>query len=182
MGLNCHDTAEVYLKDVFVPEDYIIGQENFGFYQLMRFFNESRVFVGAVQLGMAVGAYERAMEYAKQRRAFGKLLIEHQAIQFKLADMWKDIEAARLLVYKAAWLIDQGKPNPALSSAAKLFASETAIKVTYEALQIFGGYGYTKEYDIERFYRDARVGTIYEGTSEIQRLIIARVLSGRLKF
>ena len=181
MGLNCHDTAEVYLKDVFVPEDYIIGQENFGFYQLMRFFNESRVFVGAVQLGMAVGAYERAMEYAKQRKAFGKLLIEHQAIQFKLADMWKDIEAARLLVYKAAWLIDQGKPNPALSSAAKLFASETAIKVTYEALQVFGGYGYTKEYDIERFYRDARVGTIYEGTSEAQRIVIARSLMGKVK-
>ena len=181
MGLNCHDTAEIYLKDLFVPENHLIGQENFGFYQLMRFFNESRVFVGAVQLGMAVGAYERALEYAKQRTAFGKPLIEHQAIQFKLADMWKDIEAARLLVYKAAWLIDQGKPNPALSSAAKLFASEAAVRVTYEALQIFGGYGYSKEYDIERYYRDARVGTIYEGTSEIQRLIIARMLAGKLR-
>ncbi len=148
----------------------------------MRFFNESRVGVASIQLGMAIGAYERALEYAKQRTAFGKPLIEHQAIQFKLADMWKDIEAARLLTYKAAWLIDSGKPNPALSSAAKLFASETAIKATYEAVQIFGGYGYSKEYDIERYYRDARVGTIYEGTSEIQRLIIARVIAGKIRF
>ncbi len=180
MGLNCHDTAEIYLKDVFVPETHIIGQENFGFYQLMRFFNESRVFVGAVQLGMAVGAYERALEYAKQRKAFGKPLIEHQAIQFKLADMWKDIEAAKLLIYKAAWLIDRGKANPALSSAAKLFASETAIKATYEALQIFGGYGYSKEYDIERYYRDAKLMEIYEGTKEVQKQIIARRLIGKI--
>ncbi len=181
MGMNCHDTCEITLKNVRVPADNLLGEENRGFYQLMEFFNESRVKIAALHLGMAVGAYERAMEYAKQRRAFGKLLIEHQAIQFKLADMWKDIEAARLLVYKAAWLIDQGKPNPALSSAAKLFASEAAIKVTYEALQIFGGYGYTKEYDIERYYRDARVGTIYEGTSEAQRIVIARSLMGRVR-
>jgi len=182
MGLNCHDTAEVYLKNVFVPKENLVGTENAGFYQLMRFFNESRVGVAAIQLGMAIGAYERALEYAKQRKAFGKPLIEHQAIQFKLADMWKDIEAARLLTYKAAWLIDKGKPNPALSSAAKLFASEVAVKVTYEAVQIFGGYGYSKEYDVERYYRDARVGTIYEGTSEIQRLIIGRVLAGKIRF
>jgi len=182
MGLNCHDTAEVYLKNVFVPKDNLVGAENAGFYQLMRFFNESRVGVAAIQLGMAIGAYERALEYAKQRKAFGKPLIEHQAIQFMLADMWKDIEAAKLLTYKAAWLIDKGKPNPALSSAAKLFASEVAVKVTYEAVQIFGGYGYSKEYDVERYYRDARVGTIYEGTSEIQRLIIGRVLAGKIRF
>ncbi len=134
-----------------------------------------------MQLGIAIGAYERALEYAKQRTAFGKPLIEHQAIAFKLADMWKDIEAAKLLTYKAAWLIDQGKPNPALSSAAKLFATEVAVKVTYEAVQIFGGYGYSKEYDVERYYRDARVGTIYEGTSEAQRIIIARSLMGKIK-
>lgn len=182
MGLHCHDTAEVFLKNVFVPEKNLVGKENQGFYQLMRFFNESRVLVGAIQLGMAVGAYERALEYAKQRVAFGKPLIEHQAIQFKLADMWKDIEAARLLVYKAAWLIDKGKPEPGLSSAAKLYASEVAIKATYEAVQIHGGYGYSKEYDVERYYRDARVGTIYEGTSEIQRQIIARRIAGELHF
>ena len=182
MGLNCHDTAELTLKNVRVPKENLLGEINRGFYQLMDFFNESRVKIAALHLGMAVGAYERALEYAKQRKAFGKPIIDHQAIQFKLADMWKDIEAARLLVYKAAWLIDKGKPNPALSSAAKLFASEVAVKVTYEALQIFGGYGYSKEYDIERYYRDARVGTIYEGTSEIQRLIIGRALAGKLRF
>lgn len=180
MGLSCHDTCELFLKDVFVPEKSLVGEENRGFYQLMRFFNESRVGVAATQLGIAIGAYEMALEYAKQRKAFGKPLVELQAIQFKLADMWKEIEAARLLVYEAAWLVDRGKPNPALSSAAKLFASETAIKATYEALQIFGSYGFSKEYDIERFYRDARAGTIYEGTSEIQRLIIARAITGEI--
>jgi len=182
MGLNCHDTCELFLKDLFIPEKNLVGEENKGFYQLMRFFNESRVGVAAIQLGIAIGAYEMALDYAKQRKAFGKPLIEHQAIQFKLADMWTEIEAAKLLVYKAAWLVDKGKPDPALSSAAKLFASEAAIKVTYEAVQIFGGYGFSKEYDIERYYRDARAGTIYEGTSEIQRLIIARTLAGKIHF
>ncbi len=180
MGLSCHDTAEISLKDLFIPEDNLVGKENHGFYQLMRFFNESRIMVGAIHLGMAIGAYERSLQYAKERKSFGKPLIEHQAIAFKLADMYKDIEAARLLVLKAAWLVDKGKADPALSSAAKLFATETAIKVTYEAVQIFGGYGFSREYDVERYYRDARVGTIYEGTSEIQRLIISRAISGKL--
>ncbi len=180
MGLNCHDTCEVSLSNVRVPEENLVGKENNGFYQVMAFFNESRIKIGALHLGMAIGAYERALEYAKERKAFGKPLIEHQAIAFKLADMYKDIEAAKLLVFKAAWLVDNGKPDPALSSAAKLFATETAIRVTYEAVQIFGGYGFSKEYDVERYYRDARVGTIYEGTSEIQRLVISRAISGRL--
>jgi alkylation response protein AidB-like acyl-CoA dehydrogenase len=180
MGLNCHDTAEVFLRDVFVPSENLVGMENMGFYQLMRFFNESRIGVAASQLGMAEGAYERALEYAKQRKSFGKPLIEHQAVAFKLADMFTEIEAARLLVYRAAWLVDNGLPNPALSSAAKLFASEVAVRVTYEAVQIFGGYGYSKEYDVERYYRDARVGTIYEGTSEAQRIVISRFLAGKL--
>jgi len=180
MGLSCHDTAEISLKDLFIPEENLVGKENYGFYQLMRFFNESRIMVGAIHLGIAIGAYERALQYAKERKSFGKPLIEHQAIAFKLADMYKDIEAAKLLVLKAAWLVDKGKADPALSSAAKLFATETAIKVTYEAVQIFGGYGFSREYDVERYYRDARVGTIYEGTSEIQRLIISRAISGKL--
>ena len=180
MGLNCHDTAEVFLRDVFVPSENLVGMENMGFYQLMRFFNESRIGVAASQLGMAEGAYERALEYARQRKSFGKPLIEHQAVAFKLADMFTEIEAARLLVYRAAWLLDSGSPNPALSSAAKLFASEVAVRVTYEAVQIFGGYGYSKEYDVERYYRDARVGTIYEGTSEAQRIVISRFLAGKL--
>ncbi len=182
MGLNCHDTAELFFKNLFVPENNLVGTENAGFYQLMRFFNESRIGVAAAQLGMAEGAYERALNYAKQRKAFGRALIDHQAIQFKLADMFTSIEAARLLVYKAAWLVDKGEANPALSSAAKLYASETAVKVTYEAVQIFGGYGYSKESEVERFFRDARAGTIYEGTSEIQRMIIARFLAGKIKF
>jgi alkylation response protein AidB-like acyl-CoA dehydrogenase len=180
MGMNCHDTSEIVLKNVRVPKENLVGKENFGFYQLMRFFNESRIKIAALHLGMAVGAYERALSYAKERKAFGKALIDHQAIQFKLADMYTAIEAARLLVLKAAYLVDKGKPDPALSSAAKLLASETAIRCTYEAVQIFGGYGYSKEYDVERYYRDARVGTIYEGTSEIQRLIIGRRLAGKL--
>ncbi|AKG90681.1 Acyl-CoA dehydrogenase [Geoglobus ahangari] len=180
MGLNCHDTCEVSLSNVRVPEENLVGKENNGFYQVMAFFNESRIKIGALHLGMAIGAYERALEYAKERKAFGKPLIEHQAIAFKLADMYKDIEAAKLLIFKAAWLVDKGNPDPALSSAAKLFATETAIRVTYEAVQIFGGYGFSKEYDVERYYRDARVGTIYEGTSEIQRLVISRAISGRL--
>ncbi|ADC65165.1 acyl-CoA dehydrogenase domain protein [Ferroglobus placidus DSM 10642] len=181
MGMHCHDTCEVALKNVRVPADHLIGEENRGFYQLMAFFNESRVKIAALHTGIAIGAYERALEYAKERKAFGKPLIEHQAIQFKLAEMFKDIEAAKLLVFKAAWLIDQGKPDPALSSAAKLFASEMAVKVTYEAVQIFGGYGYSKEYDVERYYRDARVGTIYEGTSEAQKMVIARRIIGKIK-
>ncbi|WP_456478101.1 acyl-CoA dehydrogenase family protein, partial [Geoglobus ahangari] len=127
MGLNCHDTCEVSLSNVRVPEENLVGKENNGFYQVMAFFNESRIKIGALHLGMAIGAYERALEYAKERKAFGKPLIEHQAIAFKLADMYKDIEAAKLLIFKAAWLVDKGNPDPALSSAAKLFATEAAI-------------------------------------------------------
>ncbi|AGK61583.1 Acyl-CoA dehydrogenase [Archaeoglobus sulfaticallidus PM70-1] len=181
MGMNCHDTSEVVLNNVRIPKENLIGVENRGFYQLMRFFNESRIKIGALHLGIAIGAYERALQYAKERKAFGKPLIEHQAIQFKLADMFTAIESAKLLIFKAAYLVDKGEPNPALSSAAKLYASETAIKVTYEAVQVFGGYGFSKEYDVERYYRDARVGTIYEGTSEAQRIVIGRTLAGRIK-
>ncbi|MEM4747045.1 MAG: acyl-CoA dehydrogenase family protein [Archaeoglobaceae archaeon] len=181
MGMNCHDTAEVVLKNVRVPEENLIGELNRGFYQLMDFFNESRVKIASLHLGIAIGAYERALEYAKQRKAFGKPIIEHQAIAFKLAEMFTEIEAAKLLVYKAAWLIDRGNPNPAISSAAKLFASEVAVRVCYEAVQIFGGYGYSKEYDVERYYRDARVGTIYEGTSEAQKIVISRYLTGKMR-
>ncbi len=181
MGMNCHDTSEVSLNNVRVPEENLVGKENNGFYQVMAFFNESRIKIGALHLGIAIGAYERSLQYAKERKSFGKPLIEHQAIAFKLADMYKDIEAARLLVLKAAWLVDKGNPDPALSSAAKLFATETAIKVTYEAVQIFGGYGFSKEYDVERYYRDARVGTIYEGTSEAQRIVISRRIAGKIR-
>ena len=181
MGMNCHDTAEIVFKNVRIPEENLVGELNRGFYQLMDFFNESRVKIAALHLGIAEGAYERALEYARQRKSFGKPLIEHQAVSFKLADMFTEIEAARLLVYRAAWLLSKGRSNPALSSAAKLFASEVAVRVTYEAVQIFGGYGYSKEYDVERYYRDARVGTIYEGTSEVQRIVISRLLTGKVR-
>ncbi len=181
MGMRCHDTCEIMLNGVRIPEDHLVGRENNGFYQLMAFFNESRIKIGAIHLGIALGAYERALSYAKERKSFGKPLIEHQAIAFKLAEMYTAIEASRLLVLKAAWLVDKGKADPALSSAAKLYASETAVKVTYEAVQIFGGYGYSKEYDVERFYRDARVGTIYEGTSEAQKIVISRKLAGKIR-
>ena len=181
MGMNCHDTSEVSLNNVRVPEENLIGKENNGFYQVMAFFNESRIKIGALHAGIAIGAYERALQYARERKSFGKPLIEHQAIAFKLADMYKEIEAAKLLVFKAAWLVDKGNPDPALSSAAKLFATETAVKVTYEAVQIFGGYGFSKEYDVERYYRDARVGTIYEGTSEAQKIVISRRIAGKIR-
>ena len=180
MGMNCHDTCEISLKDVRIPAGNIVGEENRGFYQLMNFFNKSRVKIAALHLGIAIGAYERALEYARERTTFGKSLVEHQAILFKLADMYKDIEAGKLLVLKSAWLIDKGKIDPAISSSAKLFATELAVKVTYEALQIFGGYGYTKECDVERYYRDARVGTIYEGTSEVQRIVIGKRIIGKI--
>jgi len=180
MGMNCHDTCEITLKDVRIPAENIVGEENRGFYQLMDFFNKSRVKIAALHLGIAIGAYERALEYAKERTTFGKSLVEHQAILFKLADMYKDIEAGKLLVLKSAWLIDKGKIDPAISSSAKLFATELAVKVAYEALQIFGGYGYTKECDVERYYRDARVGTIYEGTSEAQRIVIGKRIIGKI--
>lgn len=180
MGMHCYDHAEVNLSNVRVPDSHVIGELNRGFYQLMRFFNESRVTVAAVALGIAQGAFERALDYAKKRKAFGKPLVDQQVIRFKLADMAKEIEAARLLVYKAAWKISKGEPDPYLSSMAKLFASEAAVHVTYEAVQIHGGYGYCKDYDVERYYRDARAQTIYEGTSEIQRLVIAKRLLGKL--
>ncbi|MEM1537669.1 MAG: acyl-CoA dehydrogenase family protein [Candidatus Nezhaarchaeales archaeon] len=180
MGMHCYDHAEVNLSGVRVPNSHIVGELNRGFYQLMRFFNESRITVGAVALGIAQGAFERALDYARKRKTFGKPLVEHQAIQFKLADMAKEIEAARLLLYKAAWSVSRGKPDPYLSSMAKLAASEAAVHVAYEAVQIHGGYGYCKEYDVERYYRDARAQTIYEGTSEIQRMIIARRILGKL--
>jgi alkylation response protein AidB-like acyl-CoA dehydrogenase len=176
MGLNCHDTCDLYFNNLKVPVENLVGQENRGFYQLMQFFNKSRVQIAALHLGIGIGAYEMALNYARQRKAFGKPLIEHQAIAFKLAEMFTELEAAKNLVFKAAWLIDRGNPNPAICSAAKLFATEVAYRVCHEALQIFGGYGYSKEYDVERYFRDARVGIIYEGTSEAQKIVISRRL------
>lgn len=182
MGMHCSPTASISLRDVEVPAENLLGAENMGFYQIAMFFNVSRVFTAAAALGLAQRCYELALEYAKQREAFGKPIAAFQEIQFKLANMWTEIQAARLLVWHAAKLIDMNQPDAAFSSAAKVYATEVANKVAYEAVQIHGGYGYSKEYDVERYYRDARMFTIVEGTSEIQRLILGRFLTGRLRF
>lgn len=180
LGIRASDLAEITLADVRVPEENLIGEEDQAFYQLMSFFACGRVGVAAQAVGIAQGAFDEALRYSKERVQFGHSICEFQAIQFKLADMAIEIEAARLLTYKAASLIDRGG-NPALeASMAKLFASKTAMWVTNEALQIHGGYGFIKDYPVERFFRDAKITELYEGTSEIQHLIIARALLGRI--
>ncbi|OGF53696.1 MAG: acyl-CoA dehydrogenase [Candidatus Fraserbacteria bacterium RBG_16_55_9] len=180
MGIRASDLAEITLKDVQVPEENIIGQLSMGFYHLMQFFSRGRTAVAAQAVGIAQGAFDEAFKYAQERQAFGRHIVDFQAIQFKLADMATDIEAARLLTYRAAWQISRGG-NPAReASMAKLFASRVAREVANEALQIHGGYGFIKEYAVERFYRDAKITELYEGTSEIQRIIIARSLLGKI--
>ena len=180
MGIRASDLAEITLKDVKVPAENVVGQEGMAFYHLMQFFARGRVAVAAQAVGIAQGAFDEAFKYAQERQQFGRPIADFQAIQFKLADMATAIEAARLLTYKAAWLISQGG-NPAKeASMAKLYASKVAREVANEALQIHGGYGFIKEYPVERFYRDAKITELYEGTSEIQRLIIARALLGKI--
>jgi alkylation response protein AidB-like acyl-CoA dehydrogenase len=160
--------------DVKVPVANRIGEEGFGFTFAMETLNGGRIGIAAQALGIASGAYELALAYSKERKAFGKPISQHQAIQFKLADMATQIEAARMLVLKAAWLKDQGKDYSLASAMAKLYASEVAMQVTVEAVQVHGGYGYVKEYHVERLMRDAKITQIYEGTSEIQKIVISR--------
>jgi alkylation response protein AidB-like acyl-CoA dehydrogenase len=160
--------------DVKVPKENRIGDEGFGFKFAMSTLEGGRIGIAAQALGIASGAYELAAKYAKERKAFGKTIADLQAIQFKLADMGTEIEAARLLCLKAAWLKDHGKPYTQAGSMAKLFASEVAMRTTIEAVQIHGGYGFVKEYHVERLMRDAKITQIYEGTSEIQRIVISR--------
>lgn len=174
MGIRASDTTSLIFTDVKVPKENRIGEEGFGFKFAMQTLNGGRIGIAAQALGIAAGAYELALEYAKTRKAFGKPIIEHQAIAFKLAEMATRVEAARRLVYKAAWLKDQGKDYALASSMAKVYASETAMWVTTEAVQIHGGYGYVKEYHVERLMRDAKITQIYEGTSEVQRIVISR--------
>jgi hypothetical protein len=162
------------LDQVRVPVANRLGEEGAGFKIAMMQLDGGRVGVGAQALGIAQAALEKAVRYAREREAFGKPIAELQAIQWMLADMAVRVEAARLLVYRAAWLRQQDKPFTRAASMAKLFASEAATYVTHRAIQVHGGYGYTEDYQVERFYRDARVTEIYEGTSEIQRLVIAR--------
>jgi alkylation response protein AidB-like acyl-CoA dehydrogenase len=174
MGIRSSDTHSLMFSDVRVPKENRIGEDGFGFKFAMTTLNGGRIGIAAQALGIAAGAYELAVKYSKERKAFGKSISEHQAIQFKLAEMATKIEAARLLVYKAARLKDEHKDYVEAAAMAKLFASEVAMWATTEAVQIHGGYGYVKEYHVERLMRDAKITQIYEGTSEIQKLVIAR--------
>ena len=174
LGIRGSDTHSLMFTDVKVPIQNRIGAEGFGFTFAMETLNGGRIGIAAQALGIASGAYELALAYSKERKTFGKPISQHQAIQFKLADMATQIEAARLLVYKAAWLKDEGKDYAQASAMAKLYASEVAMSVTIEAVQVHGGYGYVKEDHVERLMRDAKITQIYEGTSEIQRIVISR--------
>ncbi len=177
LGLRASDTSEVIFSDCRIPGEHLLGKEGQGFKNSLEILDGGRISIAALGLGMAQGAYEAALKYAKQRKQFGKAIAEFQAIQFKLADMATQIEAARLLTYQAAWLADQGDRRLTReSSMAKLYAGEVAVRVANEAVQIFGGYGFIKDYPAEKFYRDVKLCTIGEGTSEIQRMVIARQL------
>lgn len=174
LGIRSSDTHSLMFSDVIVPKENRIGEDGFGFKFAMKTLDGGRIGIAAQALGIAAGAYDLALAYSQERKTFGKPISNHQAIQFKLADMEVEIEAARLLTYKAAWTKDQGLPYGKEAAMAKLHTSEVAMKHTVEAVQIHGGYGYVKEYHVERLMRDAKITQIYEGTSEIQRLVIAR--------
>ncbi len=176
MGIRGSDTHSLMFTDVKVPKANRIGEEGFGFSFAMTTLNGGRIGIASQALGIASGAYELALKYSKERKAFGKELSQHQAIQFKLADMATKIDAARLLVWQAAYLKDQQKDFVKAAAQAKLFASQIAQEVTTEAVQVHGGYGYVKEYHVERLMRDAKITQIYEGTTEIQKLVISREL------
>jgi alkylation response protein AidB-like acyl-CoA dehydrogenase len=174
LGIRGSDTHSLMFSDVKVPKENRIGEDGFGFKFAMKTLEGGRIGIASQALGIASGAYELALEYSKQRKAFGKTISDLQAIQFKLADMATQIEAARLLCIKAAWLKDHDQPYAQASSMAKLYTSDVAMRTTVEAVQIHGGYGFVKEYHVERLMRDAKITQIYEGTSEIQRIVISR--------
>jgi len=174
MGMRSSDTHSVMFNDVKVPKENRIGEDGFGFKFAMKTLEGGRIGIAAQALGIASGAFERSVQYAKERKAFGTEIANHQAIAFKLADMAVKIENARNLCLKAAWLKDQGKPYGTASAMAKLYAADIAMEVTTEAVQIHGGYGYVKEYHVERLMREAKLTQIYEGTSEIQKIVISR--------
>ena len=177
LGIRASDTAELVFDDVRVPEENLIGQRGMGFLQLMEFFDETRTAVAAQGVGIARGAAERALEYAEEREQFGRSISDFQAIKHKLAEMHTDTEAARWLTYRSAWAVDnESESLTALASMAKEFASRVAVDVTNEAVQVHGGAGFVNDHDVERFYRDAKITQIYEGTTEIQKNIIAREL------
>ena len=174
LGMRASDTSELILEEVEVPGENLLGAEGVGFKQAMKTLDGGRISIAALALGMAQGAFDASVQYAAMRKTFGKPINEHQAIQFKLADMQTQIQAARLLVYQAACLKDQGQPHGKAAAMAKLFASEMACRAADEAVQIHGGYGFIKDYPVEKFYRDVKLCTIGEGTSEVLRMVIAR--------
>lgn len=181
LGIRSSDTTSIMYSDVKVPKDNRIGEDGFGFKFAMKTLSGGRIGIASQALGIAAGAYELAVAYSKERSAFGKPISQHQAISFKLADMATEIEAARLLVYRAAIMKDRGLDYTQAAAMAKLYASEVAMRHTVEAVQIHGGYGFVKEYHVERLMRDAKITQIYEGTSEVQRIVISRnVLNGEL--
>jgi alkylation response protein AidB-like acyl-CoA dehydrogenase len=179
LGMRASDTASVIFSDVVVPRENMVGKRGEGFIDAMRVLDGGRISIAALSVGCAQGAYEAAIRYSKEREQFGKPISSFQAVQFKLANMATEIEAARLLTYQAAALKDAGRTTTLQSSMAKLFASEVSVRVSEEAIQIHGGYGYIKDYPVEKFWRDSKLLTIGEGTSEIQRLVIARQILGR---
>lgn len=174
LGIRASDTHSIMFQDVKVPKENRIGEDGFGFKFAMKTLGGGRIGIAAQALGIASGAYELSLKYSKERKAFGTEIANHQAIQFKLADMATEIDAARLLCLKAAWLKDQDEDYNTASAMAKVFASEVAMRHTVEAVQIHGGYGYVKEFHVERLMRDAKITQIYEGTSEVQRIVISR--------
>ena len=176
MGWRASDTRQLFFENMRVPKENLLGQPTEGFKTFLKTLTGGRISVAALSCGTAEGAYQKALNYSTERKAFGKEIHKFQAVGFKLADMATDIEAAKLLTFHAAWMKDQGKDVTKAAAMAKLFASEAAMRITTEAIQVHGGYGYVKEYDVERFFRDAKVLEIGEGTSEIQRIIIAREL------
>jgi alkylation response protein AidB-like acyl-CoA dehydrogenase len=181
LGIRSSDTHTILYNDVKVPKENRIGEDGFGFKFAMKVLSGGRIGIAAQALGIAAGSLDLAIKYSQEREAFGKPISKHQAIAFKLADMATQTEAARLLVYRSAWLKDQGMDYGTASSMAKLYASEVAMKYSVEAVQIHGGYGFVKEYHVERLMRDAKITQIYEGTSEIQRIVISRsILQGQL--
>ena len=181
MGWKGSDTRSVYFEDMFIPKDNILGNPSMGFKQFLRTLTGGRITIGALALGTAQGAYHRALKYSHERKAFGKQINKFQGVSFKIADMATSIQASRHLVYHAAYKKDQGDDVIKEAAMAKLFSSEMCMKVTTEAIQIFGGYGYIKEYDVERFFRDSKILEIGEGTSEVQRIIISREILNNVK-
>ena len=181
LGMRASDTAELFFDNCRIPAENLLGEEGDGFHQAMSILDGGRISIGAMCVGIARGAYQNTLKYSKEREAFGKTISDFQATKFKLSDMAMEIDAARLLIQRAAWMKDQNMELNLESAMAKLYASEVAVRVANEAVQIYGGYGFIKEYPAEKFYRDAKLGTIGEGTSEILRLVIAREILQQTK-